>query len=576
MSQVDLVFRGGMVVDGTGAAPRRADVAVSEGLIVAVGEVSARGREEVDATGLMVAPGWVDIHTHYDGQATWEERLMPSSNLGATTVVFGNCGVGFAPVRPQDRDRLVVLMEGIEDIPGTALHLGLDWRWESFEQYLDVLAAMPHDIDIAAYIPHGALRVYVMGDRGARGEPATPEDIRRMAEHVRSGLLAGAVGFSSSRTLVHRSSAGDPTPSVRAERDELLAIAHVMRELDRGAFQFASDFTDLDAEFGLFRDLARVSGRPLSFAMTQTSGDPDKWRKQLALIDQARSEGVQISAQIAVRPIGLMLGLQGTYHPYNGRPSYEEIAHLPLAERAQAMRQPARRARILAEPGPRGTFFLDAVASGQDNVYELGVPPIYDPAPEESIGARARAAGVTPDELIFDILTANGGTNFLYLPLVNYADGNLDAVFEMLNHPYTINSLSDGGAHVGMICDASTPTYMLSYWARDRKGPRLDVGAAVRRQTRDTAWALGLRDRGVIAPGFRADINLIDFDRLQLGPPVMVHDLPGGARRLNQEASGYVATYVAGQPIFRNGLPTGALPGTLVRGETVSRQLNDA
>lgn len=576
MAEMDLVLRGGMVVDGTGAPPRRADVAVRDGVIVAVGEVAERGRDEVDAAGLLVAPGWVDIHTHYDGQATWEERLMPSSNMGATTVVFGNCGVGFAPVRPQDRDRLVVLMEGIEDIPGTALHQGLNWRWETFEQYLDVLAAMPHDIDIAVHIPHGALRVYVMGERGANCEPATPEDIAQMAEHVRTALLAGAVGFSSSRTLVHRSSAGDPTPSVRAERAELMAVAEVMREVGRGVFQFTSDFTDLDAEFDLFRDLARVSGRPLSFAMTQSPSTPRKWRTQLDKIEKARAEGLQISSQVAVRPIGLMIGLQGTYHPYIGRPAYEEIAGLPLSQRVAAMREPERRLRILAEPSPRGTFFLDAIANGQDNLYELGVPPVYDPAPDTSVGARARAAGLTAEEVIFDILTADGGKTFLYLPLVNYVDGNLDVVFDMLSHPYTINALSDGGAHVGMICDASAPTFMLTYWARDRKGPRLDLGMAVRRQTRDTAWALGLLDRGVIAPGYRADINLIDFERLKLGSPVMVHDLPGGARRLNQEVSGYVATYVAGEAIFRNGLPTGALPGTLVRGQMLSPEQQEA
>lgn len=565
MSEADLVIRNGLVVDGTGAPPRHADVAVKDGRIIAVGHVPGKGRDEVDALGLLVAPGWVDIHTHYDGQATWDERLAPSSNMGATTVVFGNCGVGFAPVRVEDRDRLITLMEGIEDIPGTALHEGLSWRWETFEDYLDLLESTPHDIDIAVHVPHGALRVYVMGERGARCEPATADDIAQMASHVRAALLAGAIGFSSSRTFVHRSSAGEPTPSVKAERAELMAIAEVMRELGRGVFQFTSDFTDIEEEFALLRDLASHSGRPLSFALTQTAATPQKWRILLEKIEEAQSQGIAIRGQIAVRPIGLMIGLQGTYHPYVGRPSYEEIAHLPLPERIAAMREPERRRRILSEPAAKGTFFLDAVAQGYDNLYDLGLPPIYDPSPEESIGAQARGLGIAADDLIFSILTRNEGRGFLYLPLVNYVDGNLDAVFEMLNHPYTLNALSDGGAHVGMICDGSAPTFMLTYWARDRRGPQLDLATAVRRQTWDTAVALGLLDRGVLAPGYRADINLIDFARLKLGAPYMLYDLPGGARRLNQEVTGYVATYVAGRAIFRAGMPTGDLPGRLVR-----------
>lgn len=566
MPQADLVIRGGLVVDGTGSEPRHADVAVRGGKIIAVGNVPFRGADEVDATGLLVAPGWVDIHTHYDGQATWDERLTPSSNMGATTVVFGNCGVGFAPVRPQDRDRLVTLMEGIEDIPGTALHEGLSWRWESFEDYLDLLAGMQHDIDIAVHVPHGPLRVYVMGERGAKGEPATADDIARMAQLVRTALLAGAIGFSSSRTFVHCSSAGEPTPSVRAERAELLAFAEVMREVGRGVFQFTADFYDIELEFDLLRDLARTSGRPVSVAIAQAQSKPHLWRIVLDKITQARAEGLLISAQAAVRPVGLMIGLQGTYHPYGGRPSYEEIAHLPLAERTAAMVEPERRRRILSEPVATGTLFLDAVATGHDNLFDLGLPPVYDPPREESIGAKARALGVSPDDLIYTVLTQDGGRGFLYLPLLNYVDGNLDAVFEMLTHPYTLNSLSDAGAHVGMICDGSAPTFMLTYWARDRRGPQLDLATAVKRQTSDTARGVGLLDRGVLAPGYRADINLIDFAALKLGAPIMVHDLPAGARRLNQDVTGYVATYVAGRAIYRGGLPTAELPGTLVRG----------
>jgi N-acyl-D-aspartate/D-glutamate deacylase len=565
MAQADFVIRNGLVVDGSGRAPIIADVAFKDKQILSVGRFTGDADEEFDATGLVVAPGWVDIHTHFDGQATWESHLTPASRMGCTTVVFGNCGVGFAPVRLQDRNRLIRLMEGIEDIPGTALHEGLDWSWESFEDYLDVLDAVPHDIDIAAHVPHAALRVYVMGKRAVAGEAAAPAEIVEMARLVKQALLAGAIGFSSSRTLIHRSADNDPVPTVLAERAELIAIAEAMREVGAGVFQFTSDFTDLDAEFSLFEEMAATSGRPLSFAVTETASKPDKWRVMLQKIEQARQKGLKISAQVAGRPTGMLVGLQGSIHPYIGRPSYEEVSHLPLSERVKAMREPERRRCILAEPPVRDSFFLETLATGAERIFELGDPPVYDPDPAMSIGARARAHGISADEMIFDAMTRAEGKGFLYLPLLNYVHGNLNSLHEMLTHPYTINGLSDGGAHVGMICDSSVPTFMLTYWVRDRRGPRLSLAEVVKRQTNDTAHAVGLLDRGMIAPGMRADVNIVDFARLKIGAPYMAHDLPGGARRLLQDVEGYVATFVGGELIYRDGEATGAMPGALLR-----------
>ena len=567
MAEVDIVIRGGTLVDGTGSAPRAADIAIDKGVIVAVGEVASKGREEIDATGFLVAPGWVDIHTHYDGQVTWESRITPSSIHGSTTVVMGNCGVGFAPVRLSDHDTLIRLMEGVEDIPGSALHEGLSWKWESFGDYMDAVESLPHDIDIVAQVPHGALRVYVMGERGAKREPATEAEIAEMKRLTREAIGAGALGFSTTRTMVHRTADGDLTPTIGAADAEMKAIAEALREAGTGVLQWVSDFREIDHEFGLIEELTRISGRPLSFSMVQADVMPDQWRELTKRLDAAAANGLPIKAQVQGRPVGLMLGLQGSVHPFVTRPSYQKIAHLPLAERVAIMRDPAFREALLAEAPEAGHPFVNSLAGAYHKMFDLGDPPNYEPAPEESIAARARATGENPDAIVYDILTANGGTGFLFFPLHNYFEFNLDNTLAMMRNPNTLFGLSDGGAHVGAICDVSVPTYMLTHWCRDRtRGEKLDLPFVVKSQTKDTAEAIGLMDRGVIAPGYKADVNVIDFERLRLKPPHMVYDLPSGARRLMQEAEGYVATIASGKVIYRNGEPTGDLPGRLVRG----------
>jgi N-acyl-D-aspartate/D-glutamate deacylase len=566
MGQVDIVIRGGVVVDGTGAEPRRADVAIDGGRIVAVGEVAASGREEIDAQGLMVTPGWVDIHTHYDGQMTWEAHMKPSSALGATTIVAGNCGVGFAPARPADRDTLIRLMEGVEDIPGSALHEGLSWRWESFAEYLDAVEAQPHDIDVAVQVPHGALRVYVMGERGAKREAASPSEIEEMRGLVRDAVKAGAIGFSTTRTMIHRTADGDLTPTLGAARAEMEGIARGLRDAGAGVIQVASDFADIDEEFALMRDLTQVSGQMLSFSLVQADQVPDRWRELLSRLEDAVADGINMKAQVAGRPVGLMLGLQGSVHPFISRPSFQAIIDKPLAEKVAAMRDPAFRARLIAEAPMKGHPFINSLAGASHKMFELGDPPNYEPDPADSIAAKAKALGVNPDELIYDAMLGDEGRAFLYFPLANYVEGSLDNVRTMLDHPDTLSGLSDGGAHVGAICDVSLPTYMLTHWCRDRSRDKLDLAQVIRGQTKDTAEAVGLLDRGVIAPGYRADVNVIDFSGLRLKPPYMVYDLPTGARRLMQEAEGYVATIKSGEVIYRNGQPTGALPGKLLRG----------
>ncbi|MEX0838341.1 MAG: amidohydrolase family protein [Parvibaculum sp.] len=567
MAQLDLVIRGGTIVDGSGGAAYEADIAIDKGVIVEIGKVAASGREEIDARGLLVTPGWVDIHTHYDGQVTWDSRMTPSSIHGATTVVMGNCGVGFAPVKKTDHDRLIRLMEGVEDIPGAALHEGLSWKWESFADYMAAVETLPHDIDLVMQVPHGAVRVYVMGERGAKREAATDAEIAEMRAIVRDAIKAGAIGFSTSRTIAHRTSDGDLTPTIGAADKEMMGIAEGLKDAGAGVLQWVSDFRDVDAEFSLVEKLVEISGRPLSFSLVQADVMPDQWRELLSRLDGAAGRGLPIKAQVQGRPVGLMLGLQGSVHPFLTRPSYRAIASKPLAERVAIMRDPSFRENLLAEDLEPGHPFLNSLAGAYHKMFELGDPPNYEPAPEDSIGARAKRSGENPDAIVYDILTANEGRNFLFFPLHNYFEFSLDNALTMMRNPNTLFGLSDGGAHVGVICDVSVPTYMLTHWCRDRsRGERLDLPFVVRSQTRDTAEAIGLLDRGLIAPGMKADINVIDFDHLRLKPPGMVYDLPSGARRLMQEAEGYVATIVSGEVIYRNGQPTGALPGKLVRG----------
>jgi len=555
------------VVDGSGAAPFVADVGVRAGLVAAVGPNLPKGREEIDATGRLVTPGFVDIHTHYDGQATWGERMNPSSGHGVTTVVMGNCGVGFAPCKPEDHDRLVRLMEGVEDIPFPVLTEGLPWNWESFPDYLDALEARRFDVDIGAQLPHAALRVYVMGERGANREPATEADINAMAAIARRAMEAGAIGFSTSRTLNHRTSDGQPTPTLTAGEDELMGIAMGMKAAGKGVLQLVSDFADPAAEIAMFRRLAEESGRPLSFTLAQSPRAPDSWKLLLAAVEAAVDAGVPMKAQVCGRPVGVLFGLELTLNPFSAHETYKAIAHLPLAERVAAMADPAFRSRLLGETlDPKGPFG-GSMLRDWNAMYLMGEAPDYEQGPDRTVRALAASQGIWPDDLALDHMLSNGGRGMLYHPFLNYADGSLDPSYAMLGHRDTVPGLSDGGAHVGMICDGSFPTSMLTHWTRDRvRGPKFAVEEIVRMQTRDTAHAVGLLDRGEIAVGLRADLNVIDYEGLHLHAPAVAYDLPAGGRRLVQKADGYVATIVAGQVTYRDGEPTGALPGRLVRG----------
>jgi N-acyl-D-aspartate/D-glutamate deacylase len=562
----DLVIRGGTVVDGTGAPARPADVAIDGDTVVEVGRVTGSAARTVDAGGLLVTPGFVDIHAHYDGQASWDERMVPSSWHGVTTVVAGNCGVGFAPVRPTDHARLIELMEGVEDIPGVVLGEGLSWDWETFPEFLDAVDRRPFDVDVALQVPHGALRLNVMGERGAAREPATPGDIAAMARQAAEAVEAGALGFTTSRTLNHRTSRGEPTPTLTAEAGELVGIARAIGATGRGVLQVVSDFADADAEFGIFRRMAAESGRPLSFSLVQARGL--QWRRLLDLLSAANAEGVAMAAQVAPRPVGLLLGLQCTLHPFMTNPVVREVAALPLDRQVAALTDPAFRERVLAAAtGERADGKLGGRLIGAfDRMYELGDPPDYEPDPATSIARRAERQGRDPLDLAYDHMVSDGGRAFFYVPILNYVDGDLDAAGEMLAHPHTVPGLADGGAHVGTICDASFPTTLLTLWGRDRDHGRFDLPYLVRQHTRDTARTVGLLDRGVLAPGYRADVNVIDFDRLTARRPEMRHDLPAGGRRLVQAAEGYVATVVAGQVTYEEGRPTEALPGRLLRG----------
>jgi len=563
----DLVIRNGTVIDGSGADPIEADVAVRAGRIVDVGRIKGSGHDEIDAAGLLVTPGFVDIHTHYDGQATWENRLVPSSAHGVTCAVIGNCGVGFAPCRPDQHDLLIRLMEGVEDIPHPVLVEGLPWNWESFPEYLDVLAARQYDMDIAAYVPHAALRVYVMGQRGVEREPANADDIARMAALVREALDAGALGFATSRTFFHRSSDGKPIPTLDASDEELLGIADALRHSGKGILQMVYDFRDPDACVAQMRKLAAHSGRPLTFSMGTGNSGPFIWQRLLDQIGQANRDGLALKAQVMPRAIGLMLGHELTLNPFYTTASYRALAQLPLAERLAELRRDDTRARILAEPvDPNPASVLGTMVRDFAHMFELGDPPNYEPEPQQSIAARAQRLGVSPEALAYDLMLEGERGATLYLAMANFPNGRLDDIGTLLRHPDVVPGLGDGGAHCGTICDGSYTTFMLTHWARDRTGERLSLPAVIKGLSHDTATVVGLHDRGRIAPGLKADINLIDFDRLRLHAPEITYDLPGGGRRLVQRAEGYAATLLGGSVVYRDGEHTGALPGRLVRG----------
>ncbi|WP_439517396.1 N-acyl-D-amino-acid deacylase family protein [Hydrogenophaga sp.] len=571
--EFDLVIRNGQVIDGSGSPAFAADVAIKDGKIAAVGEVRGKGTKELDARGQLVTPGFVDIHTHYDGQAIWDRFLTPGSWHGVTTVVMGNCGVGFAPVRPADRDALIELMEGVEDIPGPCLVEGLQWNWESFGEYLDVLDSQTRDTDICAQLPHGPLRVYVMGDRALRLENATPEDIAEMRKITAEAMRAGAFGFTTSRTISHKSASGDPTPMLRAQEDELTGIAMGLADAGHGQLEFVSDWDQPSpaGEFGMMRRLVEKSGRTCVFSLNQRHGDrKEVWRELLALSDEAAADGLSIRPVTAPRPIGSLFGLTGTQNPFAGTPTYRSIAHLPLPERVARMRDPEIRRRILSEDPYKESTFPLFERMGFEKMYEhmflLGNPPNYEPPRESSIANIARREGRSGAEVAYDMLLADGGLGFLYATFTGFHDFECEPTREMLTHPNAMIGLGDGGAHVGFITDACFPTYLLTHWGRDRAHGRQPVEELVRRYTSDPAKTVGLDDRGLIKPGMKADINIIDFDRLALGLPYVVEDLPAGGKRLLQKATGYTATILSGEITYLHGESTGATPGRLVRG----------
>jgi N-acyl-D-aspartate/D-glutamate deacylase len=560
----DLVVRGGLIYDGTGGEAFEGDVAVKDGKVAAVGQVSGAGAEEIDAGGKIVAPGFVDIHTHYDGQATWESRMQPSSWHGVTTVVMGNCGVGFAPCRPEDHDRLVRLMEGVEDIPFPVLAEGLPWNWESYPDYLDSLAGRRFDVDIGSQLPHAALRVYVMGQRGVDREPATEADIAAMAALAQEAMEAGAIGFGTSRTLNHRSSDGSPIATLTAGEDELTGIALGLRAAGRGVLQVVADFADEDAEFSMLRRVVERSGRPMSFSLIQSPVRPDNYRTLLGRVEDAVASGLSIKAQVAARPVGVLFGLELTLNPFSPYPVYKEIARRPLAERVALLNDPEFRERLLSHP-PEGR--VRGRMKDWSNMHLVVGMPDYEPTPETSIAAVAQRTGQAPEVVCLDHMVSNDGHAMIYVPVLNYSEGHLGPAREMMTHKDCVPGLSDGGAHVGTICDGSFPTTLLTYWTRDRvRGPRLPLAHVIRLQARETARAVGLYDRGVLQPGYRADLNVIDYDNLTLHAPQVAYDLPAGGKRLLQRASGYTATVVAGQVTYRDGAATDALPGRLLRG----------
>ena len=563
----DLIIRNGTIVDGRGGAPFKGDIAVTGDRIVAVGEVSGGARREIDAEGMIVTPGWVDIHTHYDGQATWDPLLAPSSWHGVTTAIMGNCGVGFAPVRPTDHNFLIELMEGVEDIPGAALTEGIDWKWERFPEYLDALESKKRVMDVGVHVPHAPVRAYVLGKRCNTDYVPNADEIAEMAALVREGVEAGALGFSTSRTLLHKDLAGVHMPGTFAGSDEMLAMGLAMKGLSHGVFEMVSDHLGDDDEWKWVKGFVKETGLPVT--LVATSAGAYEGDKMFNIAEESRREGMDIRPQIAGRPTGILQGLQSNFHVFIAHPTYRrEVAHLPLAEKVAVMSRPDIRAAMLTEEsGARNPILGQNVNDLLSRVFPLGANPNYEPDREQSVAGLAEAAGVTPLEMMYDLLIRDGGTELLYQPLGAYFTYNFDFFRKNMQHPNVLFGLSDGGAHCGVIADAGMPSFILTHWARDRtKGEQFPLEFLVRKLSSDTARAYGLKDRGELRPGLLADINVIDFDNLRLFRPEAIHDLPAGGKRLVQRVEGYKFTVKSGQVTFEDGVHTGALPGTLVRG----------
>ena len=565
INDFDLIIKNGTLVDGSGSKSKPGNIAIKNGIIAAIGNFSGKANEVIDATNLVVTPGFVDIHTHYDGQAIWDSQLKPSSIHGVTTVVMGNCGVGFAPCKPEDRVKLVELMEGVEDIPAPVMHEGLNWQWETFEEYIQALEKNKLDIDICALLPHAALRVYVMGERAIKHEVATKEDMQTMRKLAKEAVEAGAFGFSTSRTISHKSLKGEYTPTLRAHEDELTAIAMGLSDAGSGFMEIVSDWNEPDpeTEFEVLKRIVKKSGRPVVFSCTQRHDRPHFWEDLMSMARQAQKEGLPIRPVVTPRPIGLLLGLNGSQNPFSGTDTYKSISNLPLDRRVIEMRKDEIKNKILSEDPIKGSTFPLINRIGYTQMYRFGSPPNYNPKPEESIEAMAKEKGVTAAELAYEILIENDGNNFIYAPLVNYADHTFGVCKKMLDDKNAIMGLGDGGAHVGFILDAGYPTWLISYWSVKKKAYSMEE--TVRRLTSDTANAAGLNDRGLLKVGLKADINIIDWENVGSSDPFMTQDLPAGGKRLMQHTQGYVTTIVSGKVTYKNGEFTKERPGTVVK-----------
>ena len=565
INDFDLIIKNGTLVDGSGSKSKPGNIAIKNGIIAAIGNFSGKANEVIDATNLVVTPGFVDIHTHYDGQAIWDSQLKPSSIHGVTTVVMGNCGVGFAPCKPEDRVKLVELMEGVEDIPAPVMHEGLNWQWETFEEYIQALEKNKLDIDICALLPHAALRVYVMGERAIKHEVATKEDMQTMRKLAKEAVEAGAFGFSTSRTISHKSLKGEYTPTLRAHEDELTAIAMGLSDAGSGFMEIVSDWNEPDpeTEFEVLKRIVKKSGRPVVFSCTQRHDRPHFWEDLMSMARQAQKEGLPIRPVVTPRPIGLLLGLNGSQNPFSGTDTYKSISNLPLDRRVIEMRKDEIKNKILSEDPIKGSTFPLINRIGYTQMYRFGSPPNYNPKPEDSIEAMAKEKGVTAAELAYEILIENDGNNFIYAPLVNYADHTFGVCKKMLDDKNAIMGLGDGGAHVGFILDAGYPTWLISYWSVKKKAYSMEE--TVRRLTSDTANAAGLNDRGLLKVGLKADINIIDWENVGSSDPFMTQDLPAGGKRLMQHTQGYVTTIVSGKVTYKNGEFTKERPGTVVK-----------